>query len=138
MLDGVFIASIIGSCIHGIKEAFEPTIPAENWANQELIRKDMAKGMTVEEKLRNAERGRYIMTKNHSEPHRDLVDGKIVIENFRLYNEDILKYDTTQVDKWKNEGRYNLSPEELEMELKAYRRELEHPEDLWRKMGIIK
>lgn len=35
---GIF--SILGTCLQGIKEACEPTIPAENWSNKELIHQD--------------------------------------------------------------------------------------------------
>ena len=40
MFDGLFIASVIGTFCQAIKEAFEPTIPAENWANKELYHQD--------------------------------------------------------------------------------------------------
>lgn len=53
---------------------------------------------------------------SHPEPHRDAETGKIVIENCKLYNEDLLKYGSVQTMKWVNEGKYNLTPEELEKE----------------------
>ena len=51
MFDGLFIASLIGSCYQVIKEAFEPTIPAENWANKELYHQDMMNGVSREDFL---------------------------------------------------------------------------------------
>ena len=36
---GIF--AIFYMLLGGIKEKFEPTIPAENWANKELYHKDM-------------------------------------------------------------------------------------------------
>ena len=35
----------------GIKDAFTPTIPAENWANKDLINKDRMNGMSEKEIL---------------------------------------------------------------------------------------
>ena len=84
MLDGLFIISIIGSCVQAIKEACEPVVP--------------------------------IVKEEHPIPHRDAVSGKIIIENCKLYYEDIDKYGAVQSRKWVREGRYNLSPEELEKE----------------------
>ena len=40
MLDGLLIVSLIGTVLQGIKDAFEPTIPAENWANKGRHRYD--------------------------------------------------------------------------------------------------
>ena len=35
------LVSILGTGYQLIKESFEPTIPAENWANKELYHKDL-------------------------------------------------------------------------------------------------
>lgn len=137
MLDGVFIASLIGSCVEAVKTAFTPTIPTENWANQKLMQEDYAKGMTHEEKLKNVKNGRYrLSVEKHEEPHRD-ANGCIVIENCDLYNADCNKYSYEQVNIWIEQGKYNLSPEELRKAEERWRYELEHPEERWRRMGII-
>ena len=52
----------------------------------------------------------------YPEPHRDPVDGKIVIENCKLYEEDLFNYGAVQVGKWIKQGKYNLTPEELKKE----------------------
>lgn len=112
-LFGIF--SIIGTIIQGIKEATEPTIPAENWANKELIRKDRMNGISEKEFSRNLANGKYKLVENYPEPHRD-ENGKIIIENSLLYDEDLKKYGAYQTMQWVRQGKYNLSPEELEKE----------------------
>ena len=108
MIDGIFIMSLVGSCIQGIKDALEPVIPAENLANQDLIREDIANGMSDEEKIRNVKNGRYKMSVKYEEPHRNPKSGKIVIENTQLYYDDLFNYDGYQVDKWIKQGKYNF------------------------------
>ena len=49
MLDGLFVASLISTCIQAIKEAKQPTIPAENWANKELYHKDLMSDISMEQ-----------------------------------------------------------------------------------------
>ena len=58
----------------------------------------------------------------HPEPHRNK-EGKIVIENCKLYNEDIKNHDPYQVSQWIKQGKYNLEPEELEKARKEFREE---------------
>lgn len=112
-LFGLF--SIIGTCIQAIKEATEPTIPAENWGNKALIHKDRMNGISEREFARNLANGKYKLVENYPEPHRDK-DGKIIIENSLLYDEDLKKYGAYQTMQWVRQGKYNLSPEELEKE----------------------
>lgn len=52
----------------------------------------------------------------HSEPHRNPQNGKIVIENCKLYYEDVEKYGAYKATKWVEQGKYNLSSEELKRE----------------------
>ena len=118
MLDGLFIVSIIGACVQLFKEAFEPTIPAENWANKELYHKDIMNGVSVEQRMKNLENGKYRLTETYPEPHRDPVSGKIVIENCELYYKDVSKYGAYKAQQWVKQGKYNLSPKELEKENK--------------------
>lgn len=63
MFDGLFIVSIIATCIQAIKDAFEPTVPAENWANKELYRRDIMNGVSVEQRMKNLKNGKYKLTK---------------------------------------------------------------------------
>lgn len=125
MFDGLFITSLIGSVVDVFKEKTSKEIPAENWANRDLLHEDMAKGVSVEQQIKYAEQGRYKKTYTHPEPHRDPVDGKIIIENSTLYNHDCMNYSGAQVGKWVEEGKYNLSPERLEEERRRFREEMD-------------
>ena len=126
MLHGLFIASIIATCKQGIKEALQPTIPAKNWANKELYHKDMMDNVPIEQRMKNLENGKYKMAKTYPEPHRDPIDGKIIIENCKLYNEDLLKYGAYKTMQWVNQGKYNLSPEEFEKEKERIKKKYEY------------
>lgn len=125
MFGGLLIASIICTCFQGIKNAFEPTIPAENWGNKKLYHKDLMSGVSVEQRMKNLKNGKYKLIENHPEPHRDPVSGKIIIENNLLYKDDLKKYGAYQTMQWVKQGRYNLTPEELEKEHKRIQEELE-------------
>lgn len=126
MFDGLFIASIIGSCVKWIKESCEPVIPAENWANKELIQKDRMNGISEKEFDRNLKNGKYKAVVKHPEPHRDPETGKIIIENCLLYEQDLMTYGGVQTMKWVEEGRYNLSPEENKKELERIRKKFDY------------
>lgn len=126
MLDGLFIASIISSCVQAIKDACTPTIPVENWANKELYYKDIMNGVSAKQRMKNLENGKYKLTETYPEPHRDPVSGKIIIENCKLYYEDVKNYGAYQAQQWVKQGKYNLNPEELEKERERIKAELEH------------
>ena len=125
MLHGLFIASLIGSVVRIVKESCTPVIPAENWANRELQHEDLMNGMSMEQILKNVEKGRYKLTETYPEPHRDPISGKIIIENCKLYHEDVYKYGAVQAQKWVKQGRYNLTPEENEKEKERIKAEIE-------------
>lgn len=59
MFNLILIISIIGTIIQFTKEKFEKPIPAENWANKELYYKDIANGVSVEQRVKNARNGKY-------------------------------------------------------------------------------
>ena len=124
MLDGLFIASLIGTGIQLIKEKCTPTIPAENWANKELIHEDTMKGISSKEFQRNLANGKYKMTVKYPEPHRDK-DGKIIIENCLLYEKDLREHGAVQTMKWVKQGKYNLTPEELKKERERIKKKFE-------------
>ena len=125
MLDGLFIASLIGSLYQSIKEAFEPKIPEENWANKELYHRDLMNGVSADQRMKNVKNGKYKLTEVYPEPHRD-VDGKIIIENSKLYYDDLLKHGSVQTMKWVNQGKYNLTPEEFKKEEERIRQKYEY------------
>lgn len=122
-LRGVF--SIISTIAQLIKEGTAPTIPAENWANKELIRQDRMRGISEKEFSRNLANGKYRLTQTYPEPHRD-ANGKIIIENSLLYKEDVKKYGAAQAMEWVRQGKYNLTPEELAVEEERIRKKFEN------------
>ena len=61
----------------------------------------------------------------YSEPHRDN-DGKIIIENSQLYYDDVRKHGAYKAQQWVEQGKYNLSTEELEKERQRIREELDY------------
>lgn len=126
MLHGLFIASLISTVVQGVKDAFTPTIPAENWANKDLYYQDLMNGATVDKCVKNAQNGKYKLANKYPEPHRDSKTGKIVIENSLLYKEDLKKYGAYQTYKWVEQGKYNLTPEELKKEEERIKKHLEH------------
>lgn len=107
MFDLLFAASLIGSCVQLIKEAREPVIPAKNWTNKKLYYEDMVNGVSVEERMKNLENGKYKLAETYPEPHKD-ENGKIIIENSLLYKKDVRNYGAVQAQKWVKQGKYNL------------------------------
>lgn len=118
------LVSILSTGYQLIKEACKPTIPAENWANKELYHQDLMNGVSAEQRMKNVKNGKYKLVENYPEPHRDK-NGKIIIENSKLYKEDLIKYGAVQAQKWVKQGKYNLSPEELEKERERIKKEME-------------
>lgn len=116
MFDLLFVVSIVGTIIGVVKESCTPTIPMENWANKELYHKDIMDGVSIEQRMKNVKNGKYKLVENYPEPHRDLESGKIIIENCKLYYEDVEKYGAYKAKLWVKQGKYNLSPEELKKE----------------------
>lgn len=107
---------VLGSIIathETIKEKRHPTIPAENWANKDLYYEDMAKGVSPEQLTKNLANGKYKIAEVYPEPHRNPETGKIVIENDKLYREDVKMYGVSKAREWMYQGKYNLTPEEL-------------------------
>lgn len=125
MFEGLLIASLIGTCVQAIKEACEPTIPAENWGNKELIHKDRMNGISEKEFSKNLANGKYKLVENYPEPHRDK-DGRIIIENSLQYEKDVKEYGAYQAMQWVRQGKYNLTPEELEKEHERIKKKYEY------------
>jgi hypothetical protein len=59
MFDALFILSIVGAAVQVIQESSTKPIPAENWANKKLYHKDIMDGVSVEQRLKNLENGKY-------------------------------------------------------------------------------
>ena len=115
MIHLLFCVSLIVTIVQIIKEKCEPVIPVGNWANKDLYDDDVLKGVSVEQRMKNLQNGKYKLTETYPEPHRN-EKGQIIIENCKLYHEDLGKYSASQIEKWIKQGRYNLSPEEFEKE----------------------
>jgi hypothetical protein len=115
---GIF--AILYMLFGGIKEKCEPSIPAENWANKELLHQDEMSGMSDKEILKNAYRGRYHIPKEvfqaYPVPHRE-PDGqhRLLIENCELHKADVKQFGSLQAKEWLMQGKYNLNAEELEI-----------------------
>ena len=124
MFGGLFVVSLICTIGQLIKEQCEPVIPAENWANKDLIHKDNMSGISPKEFQRNLANGKYKMTESYSEPHRD-ENGKIIIQNCKLYRKDLLEYGSVQTMKWVKQGKYNLEGEALGREHQRIKKEWE-------------
>lgn len=124
MFDVLVALSYVLTGVEAIKEKLTPTVPAKNWANEELYHQDVMNGVPIEQRMKNLEYGKYKQTKKHPEPHRD-VDGKIVIENCKLYNEDLMNYGAVQTYKWVEQGKYNLTPTELKKAREEYQKKLD-------------
>ena len=125
MLHGLFIASVIGIVVNGIKDAKKPTITAEQWGNKKLYYDDAMNGVSTEQRMKNLENGKYVLTETYPEPHRDKTTGKIIIENGLLYKEDIKNYGAYQARQWAKQGKYNLSPQELRKETERIKKHIE-------------
>lgn len=115
MLNGLFITSLIATGVEYVKEKFVKEVSAENWTNKELYYEDVINGIPIEQRMKNLHNGKYKQTKVYPEPHRNS-NGKIIIENTLLYESDIEKYGAYQAYKWAEQGKYNLTPEELKKE----------------------
>ena len=98
-------------------------------ANKDLLDKDIIKGVPYEQIQQNIKNGKYRLPpqtkKEYPEPHRDPATGKIIIENCTLYNQDLMNYNGYQVMEWTKQGKYNLSPAELEKEREKYKEKQE-------------
>lgn len=109
-----------------IKEKCHPTIPAENWANKDLYYEDMVNGVSPEQLTKNLANGKYKITEVYPEPHKDPKTGKIVIENDKLYKEDVKMYGVSKAREWMYQGKYNLTPEELKKREEEIEKEWEY------------
>ena len=114
---GIF--AILYMLLGGIKEKCELSIPAENWANKELMHQDLMNGVSAEQRLRYAKQSRYYIPKSVTEaypnPNRD-EKGKIIIENSTLYHDDVNNHGAYNAQQWVDQGKYNLTTEEMKIE----------------------
>lgn len=123
----LFVAIASAIAVHEtIKEKCRPTISAENWANKKLYYKDMANGVSPEQLTKNLANGKYKITEVYPEPHKDQQTGKIVIENDKLYKEDVKMYGISKAREWMYQGKYNLTAEELKKRRKEIEKEWEY------------
>lgn len=130
MFNLIGILAIASCCAETIKEHCTPTIPAENWANKELMYKDRMSGVSEKQIIKNVQNGKYKLTEEYPQPHRNPISGKIIIENCKLYHKDLKDYGAVQTMKWVKQGKYNLTPEELGKEEGRIKEEWNNLHDL--------
>lgn len=107
-----WFSAIFSIFIEGVKEAFTPSIPADNWDNKELQHQDRMNGMSEKEIFKNTRRGRYVITVQYPKP-RKKERGQIIEENTIFWHTDLKKYGSVEVSKWTKQGKYNLTYDEL-------------------------
>lgn len=117
VINGLFIVSMISTVVEFVTERFEKEVPLENWANKELWDKDMKNNVPIEQRMKNLHNGKYKQAKVYPEPHRTS-DGRIDIQNSKLYYDDIMKYGGVKACEWAKQGKYNLTSEQLKEEEK--------------------
>ena len=120
------IIGLITATCEIIKEKCQPTIPAENWANKDLYYKDMANGVTPKQLSKNLANGKYKINGSYPEPHKDSRTGKVIIENDKLYKEDVKNYGVLKAREWMYQGKYNLTPDELKKREEEIKKEWEY------------
>ena len=121
-------AGITALLAHGVDALTtnKKSMPAEYWANKELMHKDRMSGVSEKQIMKNVEAGRYYIPKEITEgyqkiireypkPHRDPDSNKIIIENNALYRKDVREHGAVLAQKWLKEGKYNLNKKELEI-----------------------
>ena len=57
----------------------------------------------------------FVNVAHYPNPHRD-ENGKIIIENSELYYDDVKQHGAYQAQQWVKQGKYNLTPDELNVE----------------------
>lgn len=112
MIHLLFVFSIILALYQILKEKFEPKPPKNALSNWELYQNDILSGVSHDERMKNMYAGKYVLEEIHTEPHRDK-DGRIIIENDELFYRDCDEYGAEQAYKWVNQGKYNLTTQEL-------------------------
>ena len=121
------ILGIIGILFAGkelLQEKCTPVIPADNWQNWKQIQKDIQNPKCNNEQLmKNLAFGKYRKSEQAIEPHRD-ARGNIIIDNTVLFWEDVNshQYSTSQIEQFKQSGRYNLTAEESQMQREQQKR----------------
>lgn len=110
---GIF--AIFGTLIQGIKEVTSRPVPAENWANKDLMESDRRKGLSEEQIMKNIQSGRYVLSIQYAEPHRDPNNNKIRIENYQLYKEECNILGAYEAGKFLKQGKYNLNEQEKQI-----------------------
>jgi hypothetical protein len=120
------VITLVIAALETIKEMCHPTIPAENWANKKLYYENMVNGVSPEQLTNNLSNGKYKIDEAYPEPHRNTQTGKIIIENDKLYKEDVKMCGILKAREWMYQGKYNLEPEELKKRQEEINKEWEH------------
>ena len=130
-----WLASLVTTGIPWAKEKTAKSIPAEYWGNKELYHQDVMNNVPPKQRMKNLEEGKDRMVAPiYPEPHRDPVDGKIIIENCKLYYEDVKNYGAYQAQQWVKQGKYNLEPDELKKQEERIKEKYEYLKELAKKI----
>lgn len=124
MFDIFGIIGILFASKELIQEKCTPVIPADNWQNWKEIQKDIQNPKCNNEQfMKNLANGKYRKPEQITEPHRDSA-GNIIIDNTVLFWEDVNshQYSITQIERFKQSGRYNLTAEESQMQREQQKR----------------
>lgn len=124
MFDILGIIGILFASKELIKEKCTPVIPAENWQNWKEIQKDIQNPECNNNQfMKNLANGKYRKPEQTTEPHEDSA-GNIIIDNTVLFWEDVNshQYSTTQIERFKQSGRYNLTVEEAQLQKEQQKR----------------
>lgn len=120
-----WFVALVGNAFPWLNEKKTKTLKSEDWANKDLYYQDVMNGVSAEQRIKNLEKGKYRLIESYPEPHRDPKTGKIIIENCQLYNADVQQYGAYQAQIWVKQGKYNLTPEELEKETERVKKHIE-------------
>ena len=121
------ILTVIAEVLTGkelIQEKHTPVIPADNWQNWKQIQKDIQNPKCNNNQLmKNLASGKYRKPEQAAEPHRDSA-GNVIVDNTVLFWEDVNshQYSTSQIERFKQSGRYNLTVEESQMQREQQKR----------------
>lgn len=107
-----------------LQEKYTPVIPADNWQNWKQIQNDIQNPECSNNQLmKNLASGKYRKPEQTAEPHRDSA-GNVIVDNTVLFWEDVNshQYSTSQIEQFKQSGRYNLTVEESQMQREQQKR----------------
>lgn len=122
---GIFAAIGAAILIHGLAkdQIDKKNVNTNCIEDNDAYTRDVLNGVPHKQRMQKMRAGLYRRNSLYPEPHRDK-NGKIVIENIKLYEEDKRAFGA-EVLKFAERGKYNLTEEELVEERKRRQKENE-------------